>query len=67
MIKQRSISGDGVEDGASTSQFLDVLKAHAIDDLYTAALEYGIILKDFVVINWQFKGKTLLRDSLITS
>jgi hypothetical protein len=65
MVKQRSIGGDGVEEGGS-SQFLDALRTHAMDDLHTAALEYGIILKDLAVIDRQFKGEALLRDFSIT-
>ncbi|KAI9431714.1 hypothetical protein H4582DRAFT_2003691 [Lactarius indigo] len=57
MVKQRSIGGDSVEDSESSSQFLDALRTHAMDDLHTAALEYGIILKDLAVIDRQFKGE----------
>ncbi|KAI0261866.1 band 7 domain-containing protein [Gloeopeniophorella convolvens] len=57
MVKQRSIGGDGVEEGESPSQFLDALRTHAMDDLHAAALEYGIILKDLAVIDRQFKGE----------
>lgn len=57
MVKQRSIGGDGLEEGESSSQFLDALRTHAMDDLHTAALEYGIILKDLAVIDRQFKGE----------
>lgn len=70
MVKQRSIGGDGLEEGESSSQFLDALRTHAMDDLHTAALEYGIILKDLAVIDRQFKGETLLRrfrDQLLTN
>jgi regulator of protease activity HflC (stomatin/prohibitin superfamily) len=57
MVKQRSLGGDGIEDPESSSQFLDALRTHALDDLHTAALEYGIILKDLAVIDRQFKGE----------
>ncbi|KAI9439401.1 hypothetical protein BJY52DRAFT_1217290 [Lactarius psammicola] len=57
MVKQRSIGGDSVEDSESSSQFLDALRTHAMDDLHAAALEYGIILKDLAVIDRQFKGE----------
>jgi hypothetical protein len=67
MIKQCSISGDSAEDGESSSQFFDALRTHAMSDLRTAALEYGIILKDFIVIDWQFKGEALLIHFLINS
>ena len=70
MVKQRSIGGDGLEEAESSSQFLDALRTHAMDDLHTAALEYGIILKDLAVIDRQFKGETLLRrfrDQLLTN
>ncbi len=60
MVKQRSIGGDSVEDSDSSSQFLDALRTHAMDDLHTAALEYGIILKDLAVIDRQFKGWSCL-------
>ena len=56
MVKQRSIGGDNLEDTEGSSQFLDALRTHAMDDLHTAALEYGIILKDLAVIDRQFKG-----------
>jgi hypothetical protein len=57
MVKQRSLGGDSVEDPeGSQSQFLDALRTHAMDDLHTAALEYGITLKDLAVIDRQFKG-----------
>jgi hypothetical protein len=59
MVKQRSLGGDGIEELDSSSQFLDALRTHAMDDLHTAALEYGIILKDLAVIDRQFKGKIL--------
>jgi hypothetical protein len=62
MVKQRSIGGDGMEEPESSSQFLDALRTHAMDDLHTAALEYGIILKDLAVIDRQFKGETLSRQ-----
>ena len=58
MVKQRSIGGDNIDDSAEgSSQFLDALRTHAMDDLHTAALEYGIILKDLAVIDRQFKGE----------
>jgi hypothetical protein len=66
MVKQRSLGGDGIEDSESSSQFLDALRTHALDDLHTAALEYGIILKDLAVIDRQFKGEALLRLPMIT-
>jgi len=57
MVKQRSIGGDGMEETERSSEFLDALRTHAMDDLHTAALEYGIILKDLAVIDRQFKGE----------
>ncbi|KAH9960008.1 hypothetical protein BC827DRAFT_1133897 [Russula dissimulans] len=57
MVKQRSLGGDIVEEPESSSQFLDALRTHAMDDLHAAALEYGIILKDLAVIDRQFKGE----------
>lgn len=57
MVKQRSLGGDGIEELDSSSQFLDALRTHAMDDLHTAALEYGITLKDLAVIDRQFKGE----------
>ncbi|KAI0294021.1 hypothetical protein B0F90DRAFT_1913351 [Multifurca ochricompacta] len=57
MVKQRSIGGDSIEDSDGSSQFLDALRTHAMDDLHAAALEYGIILKDLAVIDRQFKGE----------
>ncbi|KAH9991862.1 hypothetical protein BJV77DRAFT_1004826 [Russula vinacea] len=57
MVKQRSLGGDGVEEPEGSSQFLDALRTHAMDDLHAAALEYGIILKDLAVIDRQFKGE----------
>jgi hypothetical protein len=59
MVKQRSLGGDGIQELDSSSQFLDALRTHAMDDLHTAALEYGIILKDLAVIDRQFKGEIL--------
>jgi hypothetical protein len=59
MVKQRSLGGDSVEEPEASSQFLDALRTHAMDDLHAAALEYGIILKDLAVIDRQFKGETL--------
>jgi hypothetical protein len=60
MVKQRSIGGDSVEDSVEgSSQFLDALRTHAMDDLHAAALEYGIILKDLAVIDRQFKGTSI--------
>ncbi|KAF8489094.1 hypothetical protein F5888DRAFT_1748721 [Russula emetica] len=41
MVKQRSLGGDGIQELDSSSQFLDALRTHAMDDLHTAALEYG--------------------------
>ena len=61
MVKQRSLGGDGIEEPEGSTQFLDALRTHAMDDLHAAALEYGIILKDLAVIDRQFKGETLLR------
>ncbi|KAH9033281.1 hypothetical protein EDB85DRAFT_2145092 [Lactarius pseudohatsudake] len=37
--------------------FLDALQTHTTDNLHTAALEYGIILKDLTVIDREFKGE----------
>jgi hypothetical protein len=59
MIKQRSlVGGDAIEDAEGSSQFLDALRTHAMDDLHAAALEYGITLKDLAVIDRQFKGES---------
>jgi hypothetical protein len=58
MVKQRSLAGDSVEEAESSSQFLDALRTHAMDDLHAAALEYGITLKDLAVIDRQFKGES---------
>ncbi|KAF8272431.1 hypothetical protein EI94DRAFT_1776807 [Lactarius quietus] len=57
MVKQRSIGGEGIEETERSSEFLDALRTHAMDDLHTAALEYGIILRDLAVIDRQFKGE----------
>jgi hypothetical protein len=58
MVKQRSLAaGDAIEEPESSSQFLDALRTHAMDDLHAAALEYGITLKDLAVIDRQFKGE----------
>ncbi|KAI0269647.1 hypothetical protein BGY98DRAFT_1101011 [Russula aff. rugulosa BPL654] len=60
MVKQRSLGGDGIEEldsSVSSSPFLDALRTNAMDDLHSAALEYGIILKDLAVIDRQFKGE----------
>jgi hypothetical protein len=62
MVKQRSLGGDGIEEldsSVSSSPFLDALRTNAMDDLHSAALEYGIILKDLAVIDRQFKGEIL--------
>jgi hypothetical protein len=67
MVKQRSIGGNGMEEAESSSQFLDALRMHAMNDLHTVALEYGIILKELAVIDRQFKGRALLIFSLIAS
>ncbi|KAH9980738.1 hypothetical protein BJV74DRAFT_855197 [Russula compacta] len=57
MIKQRSLGGDSVQDNEGSSQFLDALRTHAMDDLHAAAMEYGIVLKDLAVIDRKFKGE----------
>ncbi|KAG8935796.1 hypothetical protein FRC03_005245 [Tulasnella sp. 419] len=59
MVKQRSIDpNDTVDDGSDpSSAFLDALRSRAMDDLHSAALEYGIVLKDLAVIDRQFKGE----------
>ncbi|KAG8898688.1 hypothetical protein FRB99_007228 [Tulasnella sp. 403] len=59
MVKQRSIDPiDTIDDGSDPSTaFLDALRSRAMDDLHTAALEYGIVLKDLAVIDRQFKGE----------
>lgn len=59
MIKQRSLGGDSVQDNEGSSQFLDALRTHAMDDLHAAAMEYGIVLKDLAVIDRKFKGEAL--------
>lgn len=47
MVKQRSLGPDNVDDGTDAfSPFLDALRTRAMDDLHSAALEYGIVLKD---------------------
>jgi regulator of protease activity HflC (stomatin/prohibitin superfamily) len=58
MVKQRSLGPDNLEDGSEPSAaFLDALRTRAMDDLYEAAKEYGILLKDLAVIDRQFKGE----------
>ncbi|KAG9045746.1 hypothetical protein FS837_005703 [Tulasnella sp. UAMH 9824] len=59
MVKQRSIDpNDIVDDGTDpNTAFLDALRSRAMDDLHSAALEYGIVLKDLAVIDRQFKGE----------
>ncbi|KAI9461156.1 hypothetical protein F5148DRAFT_956466, partial [Russula earlei] len=57
IVNQRSLGGDAMEDTENPSQFLDALGIHATDDLYTAALEYGINLKDLAIIDRWFKGE----------
>lgn len=47
MVKQRSLGPDNMDDGTdASSAFLDALRTRAMDDLHSAALEYGIVLKD---------------------
>ena len=60
MIKQRSISGEGIQDSEGSAEFLDALRTNAMDDLHAAAIEYGITLKDLAVIDRQFKGPSCL-------
>lgn len=50
MVSQRSLGGDRVEDGEFSPQALDALRTQVMGDLYSAALEHGIILRDLVVI-----------------
>lgn len=58
MVKQRSLGPDNLDDGSEASAaFLDALRTRAMDDLYEAAKEYGILLKDLAVIDRQFKGE----------
>jgi len=58
MVKQRSLGPDNLDDGSEPSAaFLDALRTRAMDDLYEAAKEYGILLKDLAVIDRQFKGE----------
>ncbi|KAI0246093.1 band 7 domain-containing protein [Lactifluus subvellereus] len=59
MVKQRTLGGDSVEEMEGSSQFLDVLITRTVGDLHTAALEYGITLKDLAVIDRQFEGETV--------
>ncbi|EMD35681.1 hypothetical protein CERSUDRAFT_116415 [Gelatoporia subvermispora B] len=57
MVKQRSLGPENMDDGTdASSPFLDALRTRAMDDLQTAAVEYGILLKDLAVIDRQFKG-----------
>jgi hypothetical protein len=57
MVKQRSLGPDNMEDGTDpSSAFLDALRTRAMDEMHSAALEYGIVLKDLAVIDRQFKG-----------
>lgn len=58
MIKQRGFDpSETVDDGTDPSApFLDALRTRAMDDLHSAALEYGIILRDLAVIDRAFKG-----------
>ncbi|KAH9956128.1 hypothetical protein BGW80DRAFT_1234594 [Lactifluus volemus] len=52
MVEQRSLVGsDNMENAEGSSQFLDALRTHAMDDLHAAALEYGITLKTLAVID----------------
>ena len=70
MIKQRSISGEGIQDSEGSAEFLDALRTNAMDDLHAAAIEYGITLKDLAVIDRQFKGQLCLilcEDVLLTA
>jgi len=48
MVKQRGFSpSDNLDDGTEPqAAFLDALRSRAMDDLYLAAQEYGIVLKD---------------------
>lgn len=45
------------DDSEGSLQIFDALTTHAMDNLHTAALKYGIIVKDLAVINKQFKGQ----------
>jgi regulator of protease activity HflC (stomatin/prohibitin superfamily) len=58
MVKQRSLGPDNFDEGnnEASAAFLDALRTRAMDDLYEAAKEYGIALKDLAVIDRQFKG-----------
>jgi hypothetical protein len=59
MIEQRSLVGsNNTEDAEGSSQILDALRTHAMDDLHAAALECGITLKNLAVIDRQFKGES---------
>ncbi|KAI0251707.1 hypothetical protein BJV78DRAFT_1352930 [Lactifluus subvellereus] len=44
IVARVSLGGDSVEEMKSSSQFLDVLITRTVDNLHTAALEYGITL-----------------------
>ncbi|KAI9462758.1 hypothetical protein F5148DRAFT_949778, partial [Russula earlei] len=57
IVNQRSLGGDAMEDTENPSQFLDALGIHATDNLYTAALEYGINLKDLAIIDRYISGE----------
>ncbi|KAG8944070.1 hypothetical protein FRC04_002210 [Tulasnella sp. 424] len=59
MDKRRSIDPkDTVDDKTnSNTAFLEDLQSRAMKTLKTAAEEYGIALKDFAVIDRQFKGE----------
>ncbi|KAF8192890.1 hypothetical protein K438DRAFT_1906866 [Mycena galopus ATCC 62051] len=68
MVKQRTLGPNNLDDGTdASSQFLDSLRTQAMDEMYEAALEYGIVLKDLAVIDRQFKGDIpTTKDKLIT-
>ncbi|KAH9170107.1 hypothetical protein EDB89DRAFT_2072397 [Lactarius sanguifluus] len=40
MVKQRSIGGDSLDDSEGSSQFLDALRTHAMDDLHAAGARF---------------------------
>ncbi|KAI9450182.1 hypothetical protein BJY52DRAFT_1206183 [Lactarius psammicola] len=45
---------DTLRRASGQGRFLDALRTHAMDDLHASALEYGIILKEFAVVDRRF-------------
>ncbi|KAI9441153.1 hypothetical protein BJY52DRAFT_1178082 [Lactarius psammicola] len=51
IVKQRPIGGDGTMGSEISSQFLEAVRKQAMVELYPAALECGVTLKDLAVID----------------